>query len=88
MPVCSLADRRVQLPSEVKCEIKSPNPPILLVGTCQLVEEGFATKLEAVSESLRKYLQSKSHCLEGMVMKSKEPYRPHVLSSQYKTATT
>ena len=70
MTVHSLADRKVQLPSEVKCESKSPKPCAVLVGTHldDLVEEDSETKLKAVNELLHKTLQSKSHHLKKMVV--------------------
>ena len=70
MTVHSLADRKVQLPSEVKCESKSPKPCAVLVGTHldNLVEGDSEDKLKAVNEILHKTLQSKYHLLEEMVM--------------------
>ena len=70
MTVHSLADRKVQLPSEVKCESKSPKPCAVLVGTHldNLVEGDSEVKLKAVNETLHKTLQSKYHLLEEMVM--------------------
>ena len=75
MTVHSLADRKVQLPSKVKCESKSPKSRIVLVGShLDLVEGDSEAKLKAANEMLHKTLQSKSRCLEGMVLKSKEPH--------------
>ena len=70
MTVHSLADRKVQLPSEVKCESKSPKPCAVLVGTHldNLVEGDSEAKLKAVNEILHKTLQSKCHLLEEMVV--------------------
>ena len=72
MTVHSLADKKVQLPSEVKCEGKSPEPRIVLVGTHldELDEKYQDAKLKTVNETLCNALQSKSHDLEGMVMKN------------------
>ena len=70
MTVHSLADRKVQLPSEVKCESKSPKPCAVLVGTHldNLVEGDSEYKLTAVNEILHKTLQSKCDLLEEMVV--------------------
>ena len=70
MTVHSLADRKVQLPSEVKCESKSPKPCAVLVGTHldNLVEGDSEAKLKAVNEILDKTLQSKFHHLKKMVV--------------------
>ena len=70
MTVHSLADRKVQLPSEVKCESKSPKPCAVLVGTHldNLVEGDSEDKLKAVNEVLHKTLQSKFHHLKKMVV--------------------
>ena len=70
MTVHSLADRKVQLPSEVKCESKSPKPCAVLVGTHldNLVEGDSEAKLKAVNEILHKTLQSKCDLLEEMVV--------------------
>ena len=70
MTVHSLADRKVQLPSEVKCESKSPKPCAMLVGTHldKLVERESEAKLKAVNETLHETLQSKCHLLEEMVV--------------------
>ena len=70
MTVLSLADRKVQLPSEVKCESKSPKPCAVLVGTHldNLVEGESEAKLKAVNETLHETLQSKCHLLEEMVV--------------------
>ena len=70
MTVHSLADRKVQLPSEVKCESKSPKPCAVLVGTHldNLVEGDSEVKLKAVNETLHKALQSKCHHLKMMVV--------------------
>ena len=68
--VHSLADRKVQLPSEVRCESKFPKPCAVLVGTHldNLVEEESESKLKAVNELLHKALQSKFHRLKKMVV--------------------
>ena len=70
MTVHSLADRKVQLPSEVKCESKSPRPCAVLVGTHldNLIEGDSEAKLMAVNEILHKTLQSECHLLEEMVV--------------------
>ena len=70
MTVHSLADRKVQLPPEVKCESKSPKPCAVLVGTHldNLVEGDSEAKLKAVNEILDKTLQSKFHHLKKMVV--------------------
>ena len=70
MTVHSLADRKVQLPSEVKCESKSPKPCAVLVGTHldNLVEGDSENKLKAVNETLHKTLQSKFYHLKKMVV--------------------
>ena len=70
MTVHSLADRKVQLPSEVKCENKSPKPCAVLVGTHldNLVEGDSEAKLNAINELLHKTLQSKFHLLKKMVV--------------------
>ena len=70
MAVHSLADRKVQLPSEVKCESKSPKPCSMLVGTHldKLVEGDLEDKLKAVNEILHKALQSKFYHLKKMVV--------------------
>ena len=70
MTVHSLGDRKVQLPSEVKCESKSPKPCAVLVGTHldELIDKDSETKLKAVNEILHKTLQSKLHALEKMVV--------------------
>ena len=72
MTVHSLADKKFQLPSKVKThESKTPEPHILLVGT-HLDKLGKAqqnAKLEAINETLQIALHSKSHDLEGMVVK-------------------
>ena len=70
MTVHSLADRMVQLPSEVKCESKSPKPCAVLVGTHldNLVEGDSEDKLKTVNEILDKTLQSKFHLLKQMVV--------------------
>ena len=72
MTVHSLADRKVELPSEMKSKSKSPKPHIVLVGTHldKLEEDAQHTRaqLKAVDETLHKALQSKSHLLEGMVL--------------------
>ena len=70
MTVHSLADRKVQLPSEVKCESKSPRPCAVLVGTHldDLVDRDSEYKLTAVSGILHKTLQSKCHLLEEMIV--------------------
>ena len=70
MTVCSLADKKIQLPSEVKCESKFPKPCAVLVGTHldKLVEGDSEVKLKAVNEILHKALQSKRHLLEEMVV--------------------
>ena len=68
--VHSLADRKVQLPSEVTCESKSPKPCAVLVSTHldNLVEGDSECKLKAVNETLHKTLQSKCYHLEKMVV--------------------
>ena len=70
MTVHSLADRKVQLPSEVKCESKSSKPCAVLVGTHldSLVEGESEAKLKAVNETLHKTLQSKCRLLEEMIV--------------------
>ena len=70
MTVHSLADRKVQLPSEVKCESKSPKPCAVLVGTHldSLGEGNSEDRLKAVNEILHNTLQSKCHLLEEMVV--------------------
>ena len=70
MTVHSLTDRKIQLPSEVKCESKSPKPCAVLVGTHldNLVEEDSRAKLKAVNELLHRTLQSKFHHLIKMVV--------------------
>ena len=70
MTVHSLADRKVQLPPEVKCESKSPKPCAVLVGTHldNLVEGDSEAKLKAVNEILDKTLQSNFHHLKKMVV--------------------
>ena len=70
MTVHSLADRKVQLPSEVKCESKSPKLCALLVGTHldNLVEGDSEDKLKAVNEILHKTLQSKFHLKQMVVL--------------------
>ena len=70
MTVYSLADRKVQLPSEVKCESKSPKPCAVLVGTHldNLAEGDSEDKLKAVNEKLHKTLQSKFYLLKQMVV--------------------
>ena len=72
MTVQSLADRKVELPSEVKCESKSPKPCAVLVGTHldNLFEGDSEAKLKAVNETLHKTLQSKWHLLEKMVVRN------------------
>ena len=70
MTVHSLADRKVQLPPEVKRESKSPKPCAVLVGTHldNLVEGDSKDKLKAVNEILDKTLQSKFRHLKKMVV--------------------
>ena len=71
--VHSLAGKKVQLPSEVKMdESKFTDSRVLLVGTHldKLVEVDRDAKLKAINETLRKALQSKSHDLEGMMVKN------------------
>ena len=70
MTVHSLADRKVQLPSKVKCESKFPKPCAVLVGTHldNLVEGDSEDKLKAVNEILHKTLQSKFHLLKKMIV--------------------
>ena len=66
----SIADKKLQLPSEVTCESKSPKPCAVLVGTHldSLVEGDSEAKLKAINETLHKALQSKCHLLEEMVV--------------------
>ena len=68
--VHSLADKKLQLPSKVNCESKSPKPCAVLVGTHldNLVEGDSEATLKAVNETLHKALQSKYHLLEEMVV--------------------
>ena len=71
MTVHLLGDKKVQLPSEVKRDEKSPKPHIVLVGTHldELVEKDRDARLKAISETLRKAVHTKSHELEGMIVK-------------------
>ena len=80
MTVHSLADRKIQLSPEVKCESKSPKPCAVLVGTHldNLIERDSDDKLKAVNEILHKTLQSPSRkdgCAESQI-------QPHVLPHQ------
>ena len=72
--VHSLADKKVQLPSEVCVPGTSTKPRIVLVGTHldEVGEEDQDAKLKAINETLRKTLQSESHDLRGMVMINKK----------------
>ena len=71
MTVHLLGDKKVQLPSEVKRDGKSPEPHIVLVGTHldELGEKDRDARLKDISETLRKAVHTKSHELEGMVLK-------------------
>ena len=75
MTVHSLADRKVELPSEMKSKSKSPKPHVVLVGTHldKLEEDTQHTEtLKDVNKRLHRALQSKSYRLEGMVVPNKE----------------
>ena len=76
MTVHLLGDKKVQLPSEVKRDEKSPKPHIVLVGTHldKLVEKDRDTRLKAISETLRKAVHTKSLKLEGMIVKDSKRY--------------
>ena len=71
MTVHLLADKKINLPSELKRDDKSPKPHIVLVGTHldELDEKDLDLRVKAVSGVLRKAMYSKSHDLEGMLMK-------------------
>ena len=72
MTVHLLADKKINLPSELKRDDKSPKPHIVLVGTHldELDEKDLDLRVKAVSGVLRKAMYSKSHDLEGMLMKN------------------
>ena len=76
MTVHLLGDRKVQLPPEVKPSGKSPKPHIVLVGTHldELGEESQDARLKAISETLSKAVHTKSHELEGMIVKDSKRY--------------
>ena len=72
MTVHLLADKKFHLPSELKRDSKSPKPHIVLVGSHldELDEKDLDPRVKAVSGVLRKAMYSKSHDLEGMLMKN------------------
>ena len=76
MTVHLLGDKKVQLPSKVKRDGKSPKPHIVFVGTHldELGEEDQDARLKAIGETLRKAMQSESHDLEGMLVNGPKPY--------------
>ena len=76
MTVHLLSNKKVQLPPEVKPSGKSPKPHIVLVGTHldELVEKDRDTRLKAISETLREAVHTKSHELEGMIVKDSKRF--------------
>jgi len=71
MTVHLLTDKKAHLPLEVKRDSKSPKPRIVLVGTHldELDEKDRDSRLKAISGVLRDAVHSKSHDLEGMLLK-------------------